>query len=401
MEATPTIARNAELQDLVPILQSQQDAKLDAVIPATAIRSEGGLLKIQGLSVFGDATIRPTEIMDGHIAVRLDIPVKYVRRMRRERPDLYDLNVNGWIEGQFTVDPNHGDNYPNRDKRNFLLRSFLPTDGTEGIGRALLSDSYKPVDHLDVLMAALDGVKQSGAKTEIVSTNLSETRMSVRFACPEISALAPTLLANYRSPVGGFNLASLASHYSPEHLGWDAAKGETPPVVFAGFEIDNSETGGGAFNITPVITVLACKNGLKFNAMAVRKIHLGSKLDEGVIKYSDDTRQKNVELIAAETRDTVATFISPEFIEAQIAKVEEKAGTPVDDVQKVIEVVGKKLAYSEEQQAGILSHFIQGGQMTAGGVLNAVTSYAQTVTDPDEAFDLEGSALQALELASA
>ena len=38
--------------------------------------------------------------------------------------------------------------------------------------------------------------------------------------------------------------------------------------------------------------------------------------------------------------------------------------------------------------------------MTAGGVMNAVTSYAQTVDDPDVAYDLEGQGLRAMELAA-
>ena len=39
--------------------------------------------------------------------------------------------------------------------------------------------------------------------------------------------------------------------------------------------------------------------------------------------------------------------------------------------------------------------------MTAGGVLNAVTSYAQKVESADEAYDLEAGALKVLEVAFA
>jgi hypothetical protein len=50
---------------------------------------------------------------------------------------------------------------------------------------------------------------------------------------------------------------------------------------------------------------------------------------------------------------------------------------------------------------GRLDHFIRGGAITAGGVLQAVTSYAQEVDDPDEALNLEESAVRAMELAAA
>jgi hypothetical protein len=48
----------------------------------------------------------------------------------------------------------------------------------------------------------------------------------------------------------------------------------------------------------------------------------------------------------------------------------------------------------------MLDHFIRAGQTTAGGVLQAVTSYAQTVADPEQAYALESTALSALDLAA-
>ncbi len=35
----------------------------------------------------------------------------------------------------------------------------------EGVARALLSDSYKLMDNFDMLLAALDGLRQSGHPT--------------------------------------------------------------------------------------------------------------------------------------------------------------------------------------------------------------------------------------------
>jgi hypothetical protein len=48
-----------------------------------------------------------------------------------------------------------------------------------------------------------------------------------------------------------------------------------------------------------------------------------------------------------------------------------------------------------------LSHFIKGGSLTAGGVMHAVTSVAQTLDDADVAHDLESRALKILQLAAA
>lgn len=400
-----TEARNASLDDLVPMLIGQHDLKVDAVVPATAIRSEGAVLKVKGIQVFGDAQVRPTAIMDGHIATRLDIPVKYVRRMRSERPDLYDANVNGWIHGsgdKLPMDAEgmvHFQPCDDMDKRRFLLRTFSDPEGGEGIGRALLSDHYAPIEHLDVLFAALDGIKESGTECQVVRANLSETRMNVRFAAPGIAALAPTLLKGYNAPVPGWgDLNRIREVAGREGKGYEPG---SEPIVFAGFDVDNSETGGGAFSVTPVLTVQICGNGLKINIAALRKVHLGGKLEEGSIRWSNETQQKALALVQSQTKDAVEAFLDIDFLKGTVADIEAKAGAPVEDVVKTIELIGKQLSYSEEAQAGILAHFIQGGQLTAGGILNAVTSYAQVVASPDDAFDLEGTALQAMEVAYA
>jgi hypothetical protein len=42
-----------------------------------------------------------------------------------------------------------------------------------------------------------------------------------------------------------------------------------------------------------------------------------------------------------------------------------------------------------------------GGQRTAGGVLQAVTSYAQTIASADVANEIEAQGIKAMELAAA
>jgi hypothetical protein len=50
---------------------------------------------------------------------------------------------------------------------------------------------------------------------------------------------------------------------------------------------------------------------------------------------------------------------------------------------------------------GKLTHFIRGGDVTAGGVMHAVTSVAQTLPDADAAHEMESAALRALDIAAA
>ena len=90
------------------------------------------------------------------------------------------------------------------------------------------------------------------------------------------------------------------------------------------------------------------------------------------------------------------------------AQIGAKAGRPrwrVDPLDlglsaKAVELVGTTLRYTEEQRAGILDHFIKGGQTTAGGVFQAVTSFVQELDDADIAFELEALAMRALDIAA-
>jgi hypothetical protein len=103
--------------------------------------------------------------------------------------------------------------------------------------------------------------------------------------------------------------------------------------------------------------------------------------------------------VKAKMTDVIRTVVDVEYVKARIAEIEEKAGIEVKHPEATIESVGKKLTYDQDTIDGVLGFFVRGGQMTAGGVLNAVTGFAQTVQDPDRAQEIEASAMRALELA--
>jgi hypothetical protein len=105
-------------------------------------------------------------------------------------------------------------------------------------------------------------------------------------------------------------------------------------------------------------------------------------------------------LITAKTTDAVRAFLAPEYAERAIRQIERAAGRPVADPAETVRTVSQRLRFTDDQQAAILNHFILGGALTAGGVMHAVTSVAQTLTDPGAAWEMESSALRALELAA-
>jgi hypothetical protein len=385
-----TTTRNAELGDLVTMLRDQQARKVDVVAPATTLRSVDGIIRSTGTDPVisddgvtqGDGYYRPTAVCDEGLADKLGVPVAYLKRLRAERPDLYDANVNGWLHGRRPlVRPDAvGSGQVIReavpaDPRSFLVRCFRSDDG-QGLARAFLSDRYAVVDNLDVLTAALDGIRDAGVEVNIDGGDLTERRMSVRVTCPAVSVLAPTLLRGYRSPFNG-------------------RSGDECPVMWAGFVLTNSEVGAGAYTITPRAVVEVCNNGMTINADALSRVHLGTRLDTGVVRWAEDTQRKALELVKAQTRDAVTTFLSEDYLTDAVARLEARADETVETPEQVRTLV-KALRYTDADLDGILGHFIRGGQTTRGGVVNAITAYAQDVTDGDLAHDLEARATSLL-----
>ena len=386
MDTINTEARNADLPDLVDMLKAQSDVRYDVVVPASQIEMRGGDLIVKGGAArvtddgvtTADARLVPTPIFDEGISHRFDIPLKYVRTMRGRvatdieqapadvAPTLLDENVNYWLDA-------------NPSKRH-LVRGFRTDDADEpGIARALLSDRYRTIDNYYVLMATLAGVRAAGVEVNIDGADLSDRRMSVRLSCPEVSAYANEILGGYRSPFTGDT-------------------GSDNPTVFAGLVVKNSETGGGAFTIVPRLVVQVCNNGLQMTKDAMRAIHLGGKLDDGIVRWSDDTQQHELSLVTAKARDAVATFLDVDYMRTKIEELQILAGVDVDRPADAIQRVSKKVGWSETEQDDILSHFIRGGQTTALGVAQAVTSYAQLVESIDRQDELETTAILAAEL---
>jgi hypothetical protein len=136
-----------------------------------------------------------------------------------------------------------------------------------------------------------------------------------------------------------------------------------------------------------------CDNGMKVTKDAVRAVHLGSQQEESIIHWTRDTESKELALITAKARDAVTTFLNVDYMTKVIEEASEKAGVPLKGApDQAIRTVAKKLAFSEETTAGVLDAFIRGGQVTAGGVFQAVTAFAGQVKDADLAADLEGDA---------
>lgn len=378
--AVPLEARNASIEELFGLLERQHDVKYDVVVPSTHLRySRGDVVVAEGATSIDmdgvsnvDARLRPTAQFEDGIAARLDIPRGYLRKMREQEEGagvrLLDENVNHWLHAV---------------ERNWLLRGFRVDDPAEvGIARAFLSDRYRIVDHIDTLLAVLDGIRKGGIEGRVTpkGADLSERRMRVVIEAPEVRARADKFLENYRSPFNG-------------------RSGTDLPFISAGIAISNSETGGGAFQIAPYITVEVCTNGMTANVDAMRKVHIGGQLEEGQVEWSEDTKRKGLELIQAQAQDAVRTFLSQDYINRKADELNGAGEKVLERPVEAVEQICKGLRYTDAEKEAVLDFFVRGGDTRPTGVMQAVTAYAQTVTDPERAMELEDQAFDVLDRA--
>lgn len=390
MTITPTAPlRDTDLARLVDALNTQQAAKWDAVVPASAIHAtDDATLSIADTGpaelTLDGVTTTPgewsmTAAAVGHLAGRLDVPAAYARRCWQTHPSLWAENMNGWL---------HYDN--DAEATRYLLRGFRLGDDT-GLIRAVLSDRFGGFDHLDALTACLDGVRQVDADVIITGCDLTDSTMRVRLACPTITAESTTLLRGYRSPFGPDSGLTVDRRWGGTPVG---QPGATNGTVFAGLVLTNSETGDGAYTVQPRIVVQVCSNGLTVNRDLLRKVHVGARLEPGVVRWSEQTTRAAVDLVRSKTADVVRTVLSPEWLTETVADLDAKAAGEVrpGDVEPLLQTLG----YSEAERADVLAHFMVGGQPTRGGVVNAITSWAQTVEDADRSARAEQDALLAL-----
>jgi hypothetical protein len=368
----PTHARNAELADVVDMLKVQHDLKYDIVVPSSRLAYDEGVLRVEegatdispeGVSL-RDAFLMPTVGFDQAIATKLGIPIKYMRRLReRPSPLLLDNNVNTWL----------GD-----EERNWFVRGYRTDDPNQtGVARGFLSDQYQTIDNLDVLMTVIDALNESGISATVQSANITDRIMDVKFDAPEVRAYAEDFVKGYRNPF----------------TGQTGPHGEGRGVIHAGFSLRNSEIGHGAFTLMPQVVIEICINRASITEDLMRKVHVGSKMEQGEVQWSERTHHHYIELIRNQTRDMVKAFLSQDYIERKAAELNAMDGPPLADPVRMIKRVASDMKWSEEEMHGIMNLFTAGGDTRAIGVMQATTAYAQVVPSAERAMELEDQAL--------
>jgi hypothetical protein len=334
------------LQALAKEIEAQEQAKRDFVADTrsmTVLPTDASLaMELEG----ADGTFPFTTTMHEQVSNKTAIPRVYYDRMREAAPSLLAQNVNHWLRAQ-------------PEQR--MVRTLY------GNARALVSDKFRPLDHPEMLRAVLPVLHEAGV--EVRSSQVTERRLYLQV--------------------------------TSRRLEGEVKRGD---AVQFGLVIANSEIGMGALSVSEMIYRLVCLNGAILGT-AVRKSHVGKRISddglgmEAVEFYADETRRADDRAFFLKLRDTVKGLLTEARFEMQLTKLRDAAERKIEgDPIKVVEVTQRRLGLTDGERGDVLRHLVQGGDLSAWGLANAVTRLAHDSTDYDRSVELERLGARVIEL---
>lgn len=362
------------LQELARELQRQTETRKDYIAPqakleAVVVRENAGgvecadqrsEVRIAGFN--GDA-MPLTDYAHGQLSDHLGIPKKYYDRMHAERPALLAENINTWLQAD-------ADN-------SRMLRTL------DGRVRAVLSPRYRPLDNFDLAQTILPELLEQQA--QIVSSELTETRLYIKAILPRLSDELPAGLAygTGHNRIGG--------------AGLDRGK------VVSAIVISNSDIGAGALRIEPSVFTSWCTNLAIMAQAAMKKYHVGRAHDADANSWEvfrDETRQADDRAFWLKVRDVARAAFDETIFRRAIEDMRKAGDRPItsENLSIVVEKTVTELSLPVSTGAGILKHLAAGGDLTQWGLSSAVTRMAGDVTDYELSTQLEraGGAILAL-----
>jgi hypothetical protein len=351
------------LQDLAAELQRQAESRKDFIAAQGAVEAVvvDDSVRIAGLPQLDPVTITP--YAHGQLAQHLGIPKAYYDRMATEEPALLAANVNAWFK---------------RDAGNKRMLRTL-----DGRVRAVLSPKFRALDNFDLAQAVLPTLIEK--KIQIVSSELTETRMYIKGILPELSDDLPE------------GLAFGTGHNAVATYGRGPDRGK----LVAAIVISNSDIGAGTLRVEPSVFTTWCTNLAIMMQAAMKKYHAGRRNDadgDSWEVFHDDTRRADDAAFWLKVRDiTMAAFDEVQFRNA-IAQIRKTAETPIenDDLPTVVELAVEQLALPPATNTGILKALAAGGDLTQWGLSSAITRVAGDTPDYEMATLLERAGGQVL-----
>jgi hypothetical protein len=146
-------------------------------------------------------------------------------------------------------------------------------------------------------------------------------------------------------PYDGFALDTRISLRAVLPTVFEPVKGE---FVCLGISFNNSDYGHGALEVNTFILRLICNNGM-LGEKTIRKVHLGSRLDENIL-YSARTYELDTQTAVSATDDAMRTLFSHEAIDRTLKAITEKAESTIDISKQSTALQKRGLSKNEVEQ---------------------------------------------------
>lgn len=341
------------LQDLAAELARQSTARKDYIAPQGKLeaRAVDHDFVIDGINGGGLAVLPHAHKQFADV---LGIPGRYYDRMRAEQPKLLADNVNTWL----LAEP--------AEKR--MVRTL------DNKVRAILSPKYRPLDNFELASAVLPKLITMGV--EVVSSELTETRMYIKAILPDLSDALPEGMTwgNGHNQIAEYN-------------GREAGR------ICAAITIGNSEVGDGALRIEPSVFTTWCTNLAILKDVAMRKYHVGrgSVGEDNFAVFRDETRAADDKAFFLKVSDITEAAFNKDTFAAAVLQLRAATQDKIEsqDIGAVVEATVRTLALPASTGASILTYLAQGGDMSRWGLASAVTATANNFNDYEGATVLE------------
>ena len=120
---------------------------------------------------------------------------------------------------------------------------------------------------------------------------------------------------------------------------------------------------------------------------------------ESVNVYRDDTLAADDRAFFLQVRDVAEVAVSETTFRQIALKMQKTREIPVTgDPVKAVEVLANRYMLNDTERAGVLWHLIVEGDLTAYGLVNAVTHDSKEVAHYDRATDFEALGVKLIEL---
>lgn len=327
---------NMELAKVLQVAEYAKKNRRDYVVNSEAMGAHSDMENHLKISIPEVGAFGLTEFAHGQMASKLGIPQTYYDKMRFLESSLLAQNVETWLHRPEFKKTKNKDGTTTRttmESKNRMIRIL------DNKIRAVVSSRFKCLDNYDVMILALDELKnhQCGIKQSMVT----ETNLYLKAVTPEIHG--------------------------------EVNQGD---VVQQGIIIRNSEVGAGALRIEPMIWRLVCSNGV-IGSHALKVIHAGSDKKEGDIWKSQELHQKESELTWLKARDIIRATFNGTFMEEFLEQAKNAAQVKFQNPVQAVDNISEAFKISDKQKENVLNAFLAEGDPTIWGLTNAITTTAK------------------------